>query len=77
MRLANLTAFKHPAQVAGGMDLAAMRSRLMNTIIKRNVGSTQSVERHGTDYIGGINQSFSREQRQRSHRQHCLRAVDQ
>ncbi len=77
MRLTNLAAFEHPAQVGCGLDLSRVRAHLVNALVKCNVGATKRVEGHGTNHVRGINQSFCGEQSQRPDSQHRLRAVDQ
>src|SRR5215472_6689082 len=77
MGFANLAAFKQLAQVAGRFQLAAMRASFVNPLVEGNIGTAEGVESESADYVSGVNERFSRQQRQNSNGQHALRAVDQ
>ena len=77
MRLAQRAAFEHLAQIRGRPKLTRVRTSLMDAFVERHVRASQGVERERADHVRRIGQDFSRQQRQDSHRQHRLRAVDQ
>ena len=49
----------------------------MNALVKRRIGSFERVTAESAQHVGGVNQRFRRQQRQRAHAQHGLRAIDQ
>ena len=77
MRLANLAAFEHAAQVCGGFHLSGMRAHLVNAHIERRIGSSQGVARESSQHISGIHESLCCEQCQGADRQHGLCAIDE
>src|SRR4051794_22542115 len=77
MRLANLASGKEFAQVLGALELARMGPRLVNALVESDVGSFERIERHGAEDVGGVNQNFSRKQRENADRQHGLGTIDQ
>ena len=42
VRLANLAAFEHAAQIRRGLHLSAVRTSFMNALIERRIGSLQA-----------------------------------
>ena len=77
MRFANLAAFEHLAQIRRSLHLSAVRTRFVNAFIEGRVGAFQRVAAETAQHVGGIHQRFRSQQRQRAHRQHALRAVDE
>src|SRR5437667_3053761 len=77
MGLADLAAFEHPAQIRCGFDLARMRTRLVNALIKCNIGPAKRVERHGSNHVSGIDKDFASQQSQGSDGQHRLGSINE
>src|SRR6201998_3861053 len=54
-----------------------MRTHLVNALIERRIGTSQSVARKSAQHISGIHKSLSCQQCQSTDREHGLCAVDE
>ncbi len=77
MRFANLAAFEHAPQIRRRLHLTTVRPSLVNALVESGVRALERVATQAAQQVGRIHQRFGREQRQRTHGQHALRAVDQ
>ena len=59
MGFANLAALEHLSQISRRRNLARMRTRAVNSLIKCYVGAPQRIQRHRANHVGRIRQRLS------------------
>ena len=75
--LSQLASGKELPQPARGLDLSAMRARVMNPRVESGIRSEERIERQSTDDVGATHEPLSLDHRVRQKRRDDLRSVDE